>query len=67
LSINNKISKYANLELFDLQILNEIRKHIKEIRDLRDNGVAVGIDVDTTLERLEFEYKDLLNRASKLP
>ena len=61
------ILEYANLKLFDLKILTEIRKRIKEIHDLRDNGVAVGIDVDTALERLEFEYKDLLDRVNQLP
>lgn len=61
------ISEYANLKLFDLKILSEIRKRIKEIHNLRDSGVVVGIDVDTTLERIESEYKDLLDRVNKLP
>lgn len=61
------ISDYANLKLFDLKILNEIRKCIKEIYDLRNNGIAVGVDVDTTLERIEFDYKNLLDRVNKLP
>lgn len=61
------ILEYANLKLFDLKILNEIRKRIKEVHDLRDNGVVVGIDIDTTLKRLKSEYKDLLDRVNKLP
>lgn len=63
----NGISEYVNLKLFDLKILNEIRQHIKEIHDLRDNGVVVGVDVDTTLERIESEYQNLLKRVNKLP
>jgi hypothetical protein len=61
------ISEYANLKLFDLKILNEIRKRIKEIHTLRDDGVVVGVDVDTTLKRIESEYQNLLDRVNKLP
>lgn len=63
----NKISDYTNLQLFDLETLNEIRKHIEEICSLRKDGIAVGIDVDKMLEKLKSSYKDLLGRASKLP
>ena len=63
----DKISDYANLKLFDLKILNEIRKHIQEIHSLRDNGIAIGIDVDATLKRMELEYKDLLDKVNKIP
>ena len=63
----NRISDYANLQLFDLEILNEINKHIKEMYSLRRDGIAAGIDVDEMLEKLESDYKNLLDRASKLP
>jgi hypothetical protein len=63
----NGISDYANLKLFDLEILNEINKHIKEVYSLRKDGIAVGIDVDEMLKKLKTDYKNLLNRVSKLP
>ena len=63
----NRISDYANLKLFDLEILNEINKHIKEVYSLRKDGIAVGIDVDEMLEKLKSDYRNLLDRASKLP
>jgi hypothetical protein len=63
----NKISDYANLKLFDLEILNEINEHIKEVYSLRKDGIAVGIDVDEMLQKLKTDYENLLIRASKLP
>jgi hypothetical protein len=63
----NKISDYANLKLFDLEILNEINKHIKEVYSLRKNEIAVGIDVDEMLKKLKANYKNLLDRVNKLP
>ena len=64
---SNKISDYASLNLFDLEILNEIKKHIKEMYDLREDGIAVGIDVDIMLKEIKVNYQNLLDRASKLP
>lgn len=58
----NKISDYANLKLFDLEILNEIKKHIKEMYSLRNDGIAVGIDVDTMLEEIKSDYRNLLGQ-----
>ena len=63
----NKILDYANLKLFDLEILNAINKHIKEVYSLRKEGIAVGIDVDVMLEKLKANYKNLLDRVNKLP
>jgi hypothetical protein len=63
----NRISDYADLQLFDLEILNEINKHIKEMCGLREGGIAVGIDVDEVLEKINSDYRDLLNRANELP
>lgn len=62
-----KISDYANLKLFDLEILNEINKQIKEVYSLRKNGIAVGIDVDEMLKKLKADYKNLLIRVNNLP
>ena len=61
------ISDYANLKLFDLEILNEINKHIREMYSLRKDGIAVGIDVDKMLKKLKSDYKNLLNRVNELP
>lgn len=58
----DKILDYANLELSDLEVLNEIRSHIKEIYSLRDEGIAVGIDVDTMLKKIKSDYKNLLKK-----
>ena len=63
----NNISDYANLKLFDLEILNEINKHIKEMYSLRKDGIAVGIDVDEMLKKLKADYKNLLIRVNSLP
>lgn len=64
---SNGISDYANLKLFDLEVLNEINRHIKEVYSLRKDGIAVGIDVDEMLKKLKTDYRDLLSRAGKLP
>ena len=61
------ISEYANLKLFDLEILNEINKHIKEVYSLRKDGIAVGIDVDEMLKNLKSDYKNLSDRVNTLP
>jgi hypothetical protein len=63
----NGISDYANLKLFDLEVLNEINRHIKEVCSLRKDGIAVGIGVDEMLQKLKSDYRNLLDRASKLP
>lgn len=59
----DRISDYANLKLFDLEILNEMKKHIREICSLRDSGVAVGIDVDTIIKKIKSDYKNLLKQV----
>ena len=63
----NNILDYANLKLFDLEVLNEINRHIKEIYSLRKDGIAVGIDVNEMLKKLKADYKNLLDRVSRLP
>lgn len=63
----NEILVYANLKLHELEILNEIRKHIQEMCNLRDDGIMVGVDVDVELKRIKFIYKNLLNLANQSP
>lgn len=59
----NKILDYANLELFDLKVLNEIRSYIKEICSLKDEGIVDGIDVDIMLKKIKLNYKNLLKQV----
>lgn len=56
----DNIYEYANLKLYELETLNEIKIYIQEIYDLRNNGFVCGVDIDDELNNMKANYKELL-------
>lgn len=62
---SDNIYKYADLELCELDVLNEVRCHLQEMYDLKDRSGVSGADIDNALEKMKKAYNEMLDLARK--
>jgi hypothetical protein len=61
-----RFSDYADYKLHELEILSEIRRHIEEVYQLREQGFVEGPEIDAEIEKMEAIYEDLLKKANEI-